>query len=444
MDFDYQRDSIDSIARHAAALTGHSLFDFFPEIQDADNIKQKGQLGNLVEKYYFELPVNSHPGPDFPEAGLELKVTGVTKKGPGKFAAKERLVLTMIDFNKLVEEDWNNCHLRDKCGTMLILFYLFDADTESFRRHFVLEPLIYRIDGADRAIIQRDWEFIQDKVARGLAHELSEGDTLYLGACRKGSGGSKEALRSQPFSEIQARARAFSLKQPYLTKLIQGKAEGEVSVTENGTKTLEKVTEERFGPYVGRSVEDIAGSVGLKLVSPKPKSFNRMLVERVIGNGADSVTEIEKSGIQIKTIRLGKNGRPTQAMSFRSFRFTDLAHQSWEDSDFFGDIERRFLLVIFQIDSEGIERLVKVHYWNMPHCDREQARVVWEQTAKKVRASSTDFSRSSENPVAHVRPHGANAADVIPLPDGTVFMRQCFWLNKDYIAQVVEAILSVT
>jgi hypothetical protein len=153
MDFDYQRDSIESIVKHASALTGHSLVDFFPEMQDADNMKQKGQLGNLVEKYYFQLPVNSHSGPDFPDAGLELKVTGLTKKALGKFAAKERLVLTMIDFNKLVEEDWNNCHLRDKCGTMLILFYLFDADTESSRRRFVLEPLIYRIDGADRIAI---------------------------------------------------------------------------------------------------------------------------------------------------------------------------------------------------------------------------------------------------------------------------------------------------
>ena len=440
MDFDYQRDSIDSIAKHAAALTGHSLFDFFPEIQDADNIKQKGQLGNLVEKYYFQLPVNSHSGPDFLEAGLELKVTGVIKKGPGKFAAKERLVLTMIDFNKLVEEDWNNCHLRDKCGTMLILFYLFDADTESFRRHFVLEPLIYRIDGADRAIIQRDWEFIQDKVARGLAHELSEGDTLYLGACRKGSGGSKEALRSQPFSEIQARARAFSLKQPYLTKLIQGKAEGEVSVTENGTKSLENVTEERFAPYVGRSVEDIAESVGMKLVSPKPKSFNHLLVKRVLGNGADSVTEFEKSGIQIRTIRLRADGTPKEAMSFPGFSFTDLATQVWEESDFFEQLERRFLFVIFRIDELGVERFAGVKYWNMPYADREQARSVWELTAIKIRTSQTDFPKSSGNPVAHVRPHGRNAADTAPLPNGTLVTRQCFWLNKNYLKAVIGSI----
>jgi DNA mismatch repair protein MutH len=438
MDFDYQPDSIESIVKHASALTGHSLADLFPEMRDADNIKQKGQLGNLVEKYYFQLPVNSHSGPDFLEAGLELKVTGVTKKGPGKFAAKERLVLTMIDFNRLVEEDWDNCHLRDKCGTMLILFYLFDADTESSRRRFVLEPLIYRIDGADRAIIQRDWEFIQEKVARGLAHELSEGDTLYLGACRKGSGGSKEALRSQPFSEIQARARAFSLKQPYLTKLIQGKAEGEVSVTENGTKTLEEVTDERFGPYVGQTVEDIAQSVGLRLTDRKPKSFNYLLVKRVLGSGADSVTEFEKAGIEIKTVRLQMNGKPKDSMSFSSFTFKELESQEWEDSEFLEKLERRFLFVIFRIDRFGVERLSGLKYWHMPYRDREQARSVWELTVKKIQDSRTDFPKLSENPVAHVRPHGRNSADVIPLPNGTLFTRQCFWLNRSYVAEILD------
>jgi DNA mismatch repair protein MutH len=440
MDLDYQRDSIESIVKHAAGLTGHSLVDFFPEMQDADNIKQKGQLGNLVEKYFFQLPINSHSSPDFQEAGLELKVTGVTQKGPGKFAAKERLVLTMIDFNKLVKEDWNNCHLRDKCGTMLILFYLFDSNLESFRRRFVLNPLIYRIDGADQAIIQRDWELIRGKVAQGLAHELSEGDTLYLGACRKGSGGPNEALRSQPFAEIPARARAFALKQSYLNNLIEGTMEGEVSVMERGKYNLEEVTETRFKPYIGWAVQDIAKSLDLEMTIPRAKSFNSTLVKRVLGNGANSVTELKKADIQIKTIRLGSNNKPKEAMSFRSFNFIDIAHQVWEESDFLDDLEKRFLLVIFRIDADGVEKLVGVRYWNMPFSDREQARRVWEITVSRIRQSRSDFPKAIENPVAHVRPKARNAADANPLPNGIPYTKQCFWLNKRYIESVIKAI----
>lgn len=36
-------------------------------------------------------------------------------------------------------------------------------------------------------VIQSDWEKIVNKVKIGEAHNLSEGDTLYLGACTKGS-----------------------------------------------------------------------------------------------------------------------------------------------------------------------------------------------------------------------------------------------------------------
>ena len=33
----------------------------------------------------------------------------------------------------------------------------------------------------DLEIIKKDWELIKQKIANGKAHELSEGDTFYLG-----------------------------------------------------------------------------------------------------------------------------------------------------------------------------------------------------------------------------------------------------------------------
>lgn len=42
----------------------------------------------------------------------------------------------------------------------------------------------------DLAIIEHDWKTIMRKVRAGRAHELSEGDTLYLAACTKGANAS--------------------------------------------------------------------------------------------------------------------------------------------------------------------------------------------------------------------------------------------------------------
>ena len=49
--------------------------------------------------------------------------------------------------------------------------------------------------------------------------KLSEGDTVYLGAASKGS--NKYSVRDQPFSDIKAMQRAFSLKQSYMTALVR-------------------------------------------------------------------------------------------------------------------------------------------------------------------------------------------------------------------------------
>ena len=88
------------------------------------NSRNRGDLGSLVEKYYFEhTPPNNHD-PDFKEAGLELKTTGVLVRTE-KYRAKERLVLTMIDYEVIVTETWEKSTFYNKCKLMLILFYLY-------------------------------------------------------------------------------------------------------------------------------------------------------------------------------------------------------------------------------------------------------------------------------------------------------------------------------
>ena len=59
-------------------------------------------------------------------------------------------------------------------------------------------------------IIKKDWELINQKIKDGKAHELSEGDTFYLGACTKGSTAAK-SLRKQPFNEIKAKSAGITI-----------------------------------------------------------------------------------------------------------------------------------------------------------------------------------------------------------------------------------------
>ena len=98
----YYIKSPESLLEFARGLSGKTLSEVIDISQIAENISNKGDLGNMVEKYYYQYqPDNTSHMPDFPEAGVELKTTGVLKRPDGSFKAKERLVLTMINYMNL-------------------------------------------------------------------------------------------------------------------------------------------------------------------------------------------------------------------------------------------------------------------------------------------------------------------------------------------------------
>lgn len=435
----YDKHSANSIYNYALLLTGKSLAEAVELPEDINISKSRGKLGVWVEKYYFKHQPPNDQNPDFPEANLELKVTGVIRRKTGEFVAKERLVLTMIDYVHLPKETWPSNHFYNKCKKMLIMFYEYSSHVAEKNRRFVLKPIVYEIPEADLPIIKSDWEFIQKKVNLGQAHEISEGDTYYLGACRKGSGGEKESLRIQPFSEIRAPSRAFCFKQGYLTKLILD-SQGDNSLGVSEYKTFEKATQERFSGYLGMSVEELSVKFDFQRKGKNHKNYYRELSMKILASGGSSVAEISKAGIEMKTVRLRANGKPRESMSFPSFDFMQIGQESWEESSFFEKIERKFLFVVFKLHDDGNEKLEKVGYWNMPYEDRLEAERVWSETKRRVAIDAYDLPRITESHVAHVRPKAKNANDKSLTPQGDYRTKQCFWLNSLYIEKVINSL----
>ena len=87
---------------------------------------------------------------------------------------------------------------------------------------------------------------------------------------------------------------------------------------------------------------------------------------------------------------------------------------------------------------DGVERLHKVAYWTMPYEDRKDAEKVWEETKRLVSLGNTNFPKASGTRVAHVRPKGRDGSDKTELPNGNLFLTQCFWLNKKYVQSVIS------
>lgn len=449
--------SADSIIEFAKKLKNQTLREACGEEIEKHGYKGKGNFGQILEKFYFGYEPNSDAEPDFKEAGIELKSSPLKTLRNGEFRSKERLVLNIINYLEVHKEDFENSSFWKKNAHLLLVFYLHDKDLD------LLDYLIKLVDGwkypnEDLKIIKHDWETINQKIKDGKAHELSEGDTFYLGACTKGSTALK-SYRDQPFNDEKAKQRAYSLKQGYVNHIIANIAQEETAVYGkiieqpeilDLVQSIEEVVISKFQPFYGNSAEQIEQELGLEL-NQKAKSYFANLTNAILGlELGQKIEEFEKADIQVKTIRLKENNLPKEDISFPTFDYQELIETDWEDSDFKNILESKFFFVFYQFEGENLI-LRKVKFWNMSHSDILEAKSVWDKmkttvskgeivkevTDKGVR--KTYFPKKTENRISHVRPHARNADDTYDLPIAdkltglTEFTKHCFWLNAIYV-----------
>lgn len=223
MQNNYDENDKDSILNYSKQLEGQTLRDILPnEIIEAMRTEEqgnKGRLGQKIERYFFGYECNSDALPDFP-CGLELKVTPLKVNKNGSISPKERLVCNIINYENIIHESWENSSFLSKNKEMLIIKYIDPMDrTINQLDYEIVDVKIHNILENDAEQFEQDWNIIVDKIRAGRAHELSESDTFYLGACTKGATAAS-SLRSQPNSEKPAKQRAFSFKTKYMKELL--------------------------------------------------------------------------------------------------------------------------------------------------------------------------------------------------------------------------------
>ena len=411
----------------------------------------KGAIGSVVEESWFGYNANSDSEPDFFEAGVELKVTPYIKTRKG-IRAKERLVCNIINYMEEYKNNFYTSSFWRKCNTMLLMVYehISDVSKGDFK---IDETILFEFSEEDLLIIEKDWELIINKVRAGKAHELSEGDTLYLGACTKGA--TSASVRQQPFSDIPAKQRAYSLKQSYMTYILNnyifGEQDNEHIVKDSTTlkrRSLEEHIYKRTASYIGWSQLALIKEFN---IDGFPKNINEILVARMLGvKGKLTATdELKKAGIIPKTIRIQKTGSIKESMSFPGFRFLDIIDEEWEESTLKNYLEpAKFLFIIFKEDNAGQYVFDRVKFWNIPIDDLNEVKIVWEKTVQIIRygvkleydgnITKNNLPKQSENRVSHVRPKARDSKDTYPLPDGQEMTKQCFWFNRSYVEEIIK------
>ena len=451
----YSREEIEVITKSAL---GKSLNDLIKAevITIEDKEANKGGLGQLIEKYLFGMENNSDSEPDFMPAGIELKVTPYRKLKNGKLSAKERLVLNIIDFENEYTNEFRNSHFWYKNNKIQLLWYLWEPGKDKKDYKITHEKLLELALNEDLNQIEKDWNTIINKIKEGKAHEISEADTMYLGACTKGA--NSLSVRKQPFNDIPAMQRAFCFKVSYMTQLVR-KFIGNYSDVEKVLKdtqySFEEYVNNIINKYKGKSQKELMKELS---INSNAKNINSLLINKMfnVRSNLAETEEFQKANIIPKTIRIEENGRIKESISFPAFKYTDIVNQDWKTCDLREELETtKYMFFVFKkVNNEYIFKGIKL--WNMPELDIETSVMeMWKATYNTIKSGNivksitngkrkTNFVGLSDNEVCHVRPHGRNSKDVYPLPvkdkltGASCYTKHCFWINNNYLKEILK------
>ena len=235
---------------------------------------------------------------------------------------------------------------------MLIIWYEYDS-TKEVQDFMITDFQLYDM-AKDEEIFKNDFEIIKGKVLAGKAHELSEGDTSYLGACTKAR--TSEDRTTQPFSDILSKPRAYSLKNAYMTGILRENIETTIVRTFASFNTVEDYVKNKLKPYFGKTQLEILEEITGRTYTEKiPKNISKMISDELIGKDDELPKKDElfaKTNFIIKNLPIQKNGKPRERMSFKTISLSEF-EDDWQDSFWKNYFEETKLIVICYNEING-------------------------------------------------------------------------------------------
>lgn len=407
--------------------------------------KDKGVLGKIVETGFYKYPLNNNAEADFANLGIELKVTGFKRNKNNTISAKERISLSKIDYFSIIKEEFEFSKLLFKNKKLLLIWYEYTEENKNNWGDFKIYYFQLYDMSIDEEVFKNDFSIIKSKVNDGQAHEISEGDTSYLGACTKGAKGSDTT--PQPNNKlIDAKPRAYSLKQSYITGVLRSlNLQNFVPVL---SKTVEDYISDILKPYFGMTQIEIWEKLtGERRSLPVPKNFNKMISDRLIGkdNELPLANDIfSKTSYIIKNTSLDEYQYPIERIAFRNLTLSEFS-EVWDDSDWKSYYEEVTIILICYEGSKkipnGLRTLKSVKKISFNSYDLDRFALSYNAIRETIQNGDISYlpiPGSFPYQVLELAPKGTKGDDAYNnffINDTT---RTCFMLEKDFVYSKIQ------
>ena len=266
---------------------------------------------------------------------------------------------------------------------------------------------------------------------------------------------------AQPYSDIGAPRRAFSLKMAYMRTVLKFVLDSNEKAVTNFTlpkkqlvtekelakHSFDEILLKRFRPYIGKNYQTIANRKGVD-ISNNPKNKYAMIANTIASSDKCSninrSEEFVKAGLTMKTIRIQHNGSIKEATSFENIDYLEVAEcDDWFDSRLYELFSSRFMFVVFREQHKGEEdyTLDDVFFWTMPQEDLNQAESYWNHIKGNVlnnHISEEYWWKAKDKKKFHVRPKAQKSTDLAPTPNNGWAKKFCYWFNNDYVRNIVD------
>jgi DNA mismatch repair protein MutH len=461
---DFSNGTSEEIIERTKLLLKLKLTDFIPSSIKI-NRKDKGDIGNIIQEYWYGIKRNSLSEPDFTNEGIELKIVPVEKykikSKNNQFRIKQRTKITSINYNKIIHEQWMSSSVKKKINKILFVFMIDDKNDPDDL--MIVDFILYEFDkisSLDKSVIKTDWERLKYFVEQSKVDSIGEVNFRILSPSTSGEG----KLVSLPSSNLQIKQRSFSFKMSY-TRILLDEHRGVKFTSIESLQKLNSISD--FEKFIVKKLSTLTG-VTLKEIKNRYKIKNRkslnnysLMIKDVLGLDLNKqIKEFEKFNIKIRVIRVNPNTNlPHQSVSFPHQTLKSILDEvSFDESELYDNISTIMFVVLESVypkaDKPELLTFKKVCFWSPSDIEYSEIKKEYENykiiikngvvvtkqkcNNKKGFRYINNLPGTLDTKYIHMRPHGSDNSDLDTSIDSLKIPKQCFWLNKGFVRDIIS------